>query len=360
MSIIEYKCPSCGGAITFDSTTQQMVCPYCDATFDVQGLQFYDEMLATDPQDNIDWHMPDSHWREGELDGMRVYGCKSCGGEIVGDETMAATSCLYCGNPVVIAGQFSGALRPDIVIPFKLDKDAAKNALKRHYKWKLLLPKVFREQNHIEEIKGLYIPFWLFDAAVDVNARYNATKVRSWSDSNYNYTETSHYLVSRQGDIGFESVPVDGASKMPDDLMESVEPFYLQDAVDFQTAYLTGYLADKYDVDANRCVVRANERIKKSTEAAFAGTVKGYHSVSVQSSSVHLKSGGARYALLPVWLLGTNWNGKRYMYAINGQTGQLAGDDLPVGRGAYWRWFFVFAAVYTPLIFTLLRLAVNM
>lgn len=66
------------------------------------------------------------------------------------------------------------------------------------------------------------MPFWLFDADADADIRYKATRVRTWSDSDYDYTETSYYSIGRSGDIGFDRVPVDGSSKMPDDLMESL------------------------------------------------------------------------------------------------------------------------------------------
>lgn len=98
----------------------------------------------------------------------------------------------------------------------------------RHLRGKRLLPKVFKDQNHIDEIKGIYVPFWLFDTDADADIRYRATKVRSWSDKNYNYTETRFFMVARSGNIGFTRVPVDGSTKMEDDLMESIEPFDLK------------------------------------------------------------------------------------------------------------------------------------
>ena len=343
----EYKCPCCGGAIEFDSNIQKMKCPYCDTEFDVETLKNYDESLKNDTADDMKWEISGgAEWQSGEADGLKSYVCKSCGGEIVGDENTAATSCPFCGNPVVMMGQFSGALKPDYVIPFKLDKKAAKAALKNHYKGKLLLPKAFKDENHIDEIKGVYVPFWLFDADADADIRYKATRVRAWSDSNYNYTETSFFAVERGGSVGFERVPVDGSSKMADDLMESIEPFDFSQAVDFQTAYLAGYLADKYDVDADQSILRANERIKASTEEAFRATVTGYATVAPESSSIRLKNGKAKYALYPVWLLNTTWNGKKYTFAMNGQTGKFVGD-LPVDKAAAKRWTFLLAAIFT-------------
>ena len=336
----EYKCPCCGGAIAFDSTLQKMKCPFCDTEFEMETLASYDNELKNEPEENMSWNdTAGTEWENGEADGLRSYVCKSCGGEIVGDETTAATSCPFCDNPIVMMGQFSGSLKPDYVIPFKVDKKAAKAALKKHYDGKRLLPKVFKDQNHIDEIKGIYVPVWLFDADADASIRYKATKVRAWSDQNYDYTETSFYAVSRGGKIGFERVPVDGSSKMDDTLMESIEPFDFSEAVNFQTAYLAGYLADKYDVDSEQSIGRANERIKKSTENEFAATVQGYATVTPEATSIRLQNGKAKYALYPVWLLNTTWNGEKYVFVMNGQTGKFAGN-LPLDKTAYKKWLF--------------------
>ncbi len=337
-AILEYKCPCCGGVIEYDSTSQQMKCPYCDTVFDEETLRGYDDVLKQDKEDDMVWETAaGSEWQEGETEGMAVYTCQSCGGEIVADSVTGATKCPYCDNPVIMTKQFAGDLRPDYVIPFKLDKKAAKAALRKHFEGKRLLPKVFKDENHIDEIKGIYVPFWLFDADADANIRYKATRVRVWSDSDYDYTETSHYAVHRAGNIGFERVPVDGSTRMEDDLMESIEPFDFSEAVDFQTAYLSGFLADRYDVTAEESIDRANERVKRSTEMAFAATVEGYNSVTPEHSSIHLSNGSAKYALYPVWLLNTSWNGEKYTFAMNGQTGKFVGN-LPVDKAAYWKW----------------------
>ena len=334
----EYKCPCCGGAIAFDSSLQKMKCGYCDTEFEMETLEKYDEELKNEVPDDMTWNnAAGSEWQEGETDDLVSYVCKSCGGEIICDKDTAATSCPFCGNPVVIMEQLSGHLKPDYVIPFKLDKAAAKAALLNHYKGKRLLPKIFMSENHIDEIKGVYVPFWLFSADVDASIRYRATRIRIWSDSKYNYTQTNYYSVARAGNVGFSLVPVDGSSQMADDLMESIEPFNFNDAVDFQTAYLAGYLADKYDVDAETSISRANERIKKSTEEVFAGTVEGYASVQTEASSITLSNSNAKYALYPVWILNTTWKDKKYTFAMNGQTGKLVGD-LPVDKSAYRKW----------------------
>lgn len=287
--LLQYKCPACSGQLEFNSSVQKMKCPYCDSEFDVATLKQYDSELENAAKDDMNWETnAGGEWKADETDGMDVYTCQSCGGEIVADSTTAASKCPYCDNPVVMTGKFSGDLRPDYVIPFKYDKNAAKSALNKHLEGKRLLPKVFKDQNHIDEIKGLYVPVWLFDAEADARIIYKAQKKKTWSDNNFNYTETSYYSVVRAGKLNFELVPVDGSSKMQDELMESIEPYDFKDAAAFQTAYLSGYLADRYDVTAEQSVDRANERIKNSTESTFASTVKGYSTFTAKQETSSL------------------------------------------------------------------------
>ena len=333
----EFKCPCCDGAIEFDSTLQKMKCPYCGSEFEMEALQAYDAELSQQPSENMTWDTAaGSDWQPGETEGLRIYTCNTCGGEIVADETTGASECPFCGNPVIMTGQFAGALKPDLVIPFKVDKKAAIAALQNHYKGKLLLPKVFKDENHIKEVKGLYVPVWLFDTDADAHVRYRATRTRRWSDSQYNYTETSHFSVTRAGGIGFENVPVDGSTKMDDTLMESIEPFDVSKAVDFRTDYLNGFLAERYDVTADECRARANERVKQSITDALAATVTGYNSVVPTGANMQIPDGSCRYALYPVWILNTTWNGQKYTFAMNGQTGKFVGD-LPVDKKAVWK-----------------------
>ena len=349
----DFKCPCCDGGIAFDSTSQKMKCPYCDTEFDVETIQSYQADINQNRQDEMNWDASGGQqWQQGEADGLRTYVCNSCGGEIVGDETLAATSGPFCGNPVVMKAQFAGNLKPDLVIPFRLDKAAAKDALRRHFKGKILLPKLFKDEVHLNEVKGVYVPFWLFDADANANIHYRATRVRTWSDSRYDYTETQYYHVARGGSIGFQAVPVDGSTKMQDEMMESIEPFDLSAAVDFNTAYLAGFLADKYDVDSSQSVQRANQRIKNSTEQAFASTVMGYTTVVPSSSNIKLRNGIARYALYPVWLLNTTWQGKNYHFVMNGQTGKFAGN-LPMDKSAYLKWLFGLTGAVGALVMLL-------
>ena len=121
----EYKCPACGGAMEFDSGSQKMKCPFCDAEVSIEE---FEQEQKKNPEETR-WEAGNgAQWKEDEISGMAVYSCQSCGGEITADKTTGATTCPFCGNRVVLKGQFEGELRPDYIIPFKLDKKAAKAA----------------------------------------------------------------------------------------------------------------------------------------------------------------------------------------------------------------------------------------
>lgn len=350
----QYKCPACGGEITFDPHSQNLKCPYCDTEYEPETLYAYDEQLGQ--SDNAEqWDTTDEGraWEAGETDGMRIYVCNSCGGEIIAEETTGATTCPYCGSPTIMTGQFAGDRRPDLVIPFQLDKKAAKEGLKKHLSNKKLLPAVFKDENHIDEIKGLYVPVWLFDTVADGQMRFRCTRSRVWQDRRFIYTETKHYSVQRGGTMPFGDIPVDGSSKMADELMESIEPFDLTKAVDFQTAYLSGYLADTYDVPADTCMARAKERVKATLERCIADTVRrDYDSATLESTSLHCYGGRVRYALYPVWVLHTSWQGKDYLFAMNGQSGKFVGD-LPMDKAAWWKWFGIYGAAFSAAVYGL-------
>lgn len=351
-NVTEFKCPSCGGSLEFNTDVQKMKCPYCDSELDVEALKDLEAQSIDPLADSFNWKNESTQWGASEAESVLVYSCKSCGGEIIAEHTTAASSCPYCDNFVVMHGNVSGSLKPDFVIPFKLNKQEAIERFKKHLQGKKLLNNVFKDANHIEEIKGMYVPFWLFDANAQGRVLYKATKISTRTDSNYRYTTTRYFSVIRAGALNFLKVPVDASEKMDDALMDSLEPYNFDEAVDFQTAYLSGYLADKYDVSEEMSIGRANNRIKASLYNALRDTVNGYASVSVASETINVIKGSSHYALYPVWILNTRWNDKLYTFAMNGQTGKFVGD-LPVDKKARTLHFLKYTAIASIITYAL-------
>ena len=347
----ELECPCCGGTLQFDSKSQNIICPYCDSQFSVDDLKQYSDDLASDKEEDTAWDesMVQAYTNQ-EMKGMKIYSCDSCGGEIIVPETTTSTSCPYCGNNVLVSKQMSGDLKPNIVIPFKNDKEVVLDSLKKFFKKKPLLPRSFSRENVIEEVKPLYVPFWLFDADVDGKVRFKGEISRRWSDANYDYKEIKYYSLVRGGRIAFDHVPVDGSQKMEDKLMESIEPYDFNEAVEFNAGYLAGFAADRYDISKEVTFNRATERFRDGTIQAFRGDIHGYENVSLQDSNIQLSNTKTLYALYPVWILNTKWRDKSYRFAVNGQSGKVAGD-LPVSPAKFAMFYAIFFLAITGVIF---------
>ena len=369
--VTNYQCPACTGPLHYSAKSGKLACDYCGSSFDVaeiEALYARKEAEAAAAKQAADakaeaaqaakaeaaeaaaasggWDTSDLSRDWGaEADGLRVYSCPSCGAELICDQSTAATACPYCGNPAIVPGQFSGALRPDYILPFRLSKDDAVQALRAHYKGKPFLPRSFTSANHIEQIQGVYVPFWLFDGGAEGAASYRASNTNVFETGDYEITETRHYHVVRAGSLAFEKIPVDASSKMPDDHLDSIEPFDYAQLRPFSTAYLPGYLADKYDVTIDDSRDRADTRCRETLAQALRDTVTGYGACVTEREDIALRRGKVHYALLPVWMLSTKWRGQDFLFAMNGQTGKLVGD-LPTDRGRFWG---MFAAIAAPL-----------
>ena len=343
--ITNYQCPSCTGPLQFSATTGKLECEYCGSGYTVEEIEKLYEEKNEKAESALETAAAAGEW---DAESMRAYLCPSCGAELLCDVTTAATACPYCGNPTVVPGQFADVKKPDYVIPFRVEKDAAVAALKQHYKGKPLLPGSFAKESHLEEVKGVYVPFWLYDGEATAAVTFSATRTHVHTTPRERITTTEHYRVERSGCVSFEKVPVDGSTKMPDGHMDAIEPFDYEKLEPFSMAYLPGFLADKYDVEAEECAQRAEDRCRNSAIAAMEETVTGYSTCSVQHADVQLKQNDIHYALLPVWLLSTRWQDKIYLFAMNGQTGKLVGD-LPVSKGKLAAWFLGLFAVFAAI-----------
>ena len=349
--ITEFKCPACTAPLHFSEETGRLECDYCGSSFSVeemearsaekerQAAEAFEKAAAEAKADAGKWDGPSGQDSWGE-DGahLKIYSCPSCGAELICDEATAATSCPYCGNNTIIPGQFRGALKPELVIPFRIGKEDAVKALKTHYKGKPFLPKSFSDENHIQEIKGIYVPFWLFDGQAEADVSFAATRSTVMVTGRERITTTRHFDVRRAGTVRFEKIPVDASKKMPDDYMDSLEPFQYDAMVPFSTAYLPGFFADIPDVSIEECSPRAELRATETAVEAMGRQVSGYETCIPTRKDAQLRRGRVRCALLPVWLLSTQWEGKRFLFAMNGQTGKMV-SDLPVSKKKYWAWW---------------------
>ncbi len=353
--VIEYKCPCCDAGLVFGEDTQQLTCEYCSNTFEIDAVKAYNDSQQQ-IEETFDWEEGENQtWSEAEQQTMRSFVCPSCGGEIVTEEHTAATFCPFCDNPTIMPGRVSGGWKPDGMIPFKTSKEDAKTAFLNLCKGKPLLPKFFTEDQRLEKITGMYVPFWLYDCAGELDGSYKATRVHHWSDSQYNYTRTEHFLLNRSADADFAGIPMDGSSKMEDTFMESIEPYDYSQVERFDMAYLSGYLADKYDVESKQGESRIRQRVNNALEDLIQPTLVGYSTAVPTRRNVNVRHSRVRYVLMPVWILNTRYRDKLYTFAMNGQTGKITGT-LPICPKRTAIWFGGLTAGITALSALLMRL----
>ena len=318
MDSVEYKCPNCNADLKFDPATQKLSCEYCDSSFTVEEIrQICAAAENSIPADAVSAQQEfESH--------TNLYHCKSCGAEIMADDQQTATFCYYCHNPVILSGKMTGAYKPNKVIGFKLTREQAESAFKEWVRKRRFVPDDFKSQQQIEKITGLYVPFWLADCNVDIDYQAEGRTSRSWRSGDYRYTETKIYSLVRQGNVVTKGIPADGESKIEDALMEAIEPYDYTALKDFSMSYLSGFFADKYDVDKKDVFPRIRQRATEACKQIIADSTKGY-SVSPRNEQLRFLSTDWSYMLLPVWFMSYNYNGQVYEFAINGQTGKLAG-----------------------------------
>ncbi|MDF2547283.1 MAG: hypothetical protein K0R93_2181 [Anaerosolibacter sp.] len=323
--VIHYKCPDCGADMRFDSESGKLSCDSCGRKDHVEDF----------PKEFIF-----NAFAEGEA---VEYHCKNCGAVILTDQDTTATTCSFCSAGVVLVDRLSGNMAPAKVIPFTISKEKAMKAFKTWCKNGLLTPKGFMTADRVKSITGIYVPFWLYDLNSKGHVDAICTNVRSYDRGEYNYTETSYYDVHRSVDLSYVKVPVDASEKMNDKLMDKLEPYDYSHLKDFNTPYLAGYIAEKYNYDDKQLFSRVKARIDQYVESYINSTISGYSTTAFKRKQIDTQQEKAYYTLFPVWMVCYDYNKSEHIFAMNGQTGKIVGKP-PISYGKVAAWFAAIAS----------------
>lgn len=318
--IIHYKCPDCGSDMRFDSYSGNLACGSCG-----RG-------------DNIETYPKEFLTHEFEKGEAIEYQCKNCGAVVVTEADTVSTTCCFCSAGVVIADRVSGSFAPSKVIPFSISKDQAKEAFKKWCGKGYLLPKDFANADRIKSITGMYVPFWLYDLRSKGEVDAVCTKKRTYTQGDYIYTETSYFDVHRQVDLRYVKVPVDASEKLDDKIMDTLEPYDYGNLKDFNTPYLVGYLAEKYNYDDKELFPRVKSRVEKYVNSYIDNTIKGYATTSYKRKDINTEQVNAAYTLIPVWMVSYDFDKKEHIFVMNGQTGKIVGKP-PISKKRVAAWF---------------------
>lgn len=307
MSAITYKCPNCDGGLVFDPESGTYACEYCLSKFTQEEL------------------VPDSQ------QSAVMYHCPSCGAEIITDETTAATFCFYCHNPIVLSGKLEGEYLPDGIIPFKITKE---ESIKRFQEWiqkKKFIPNGFYSKRQIEKMSGVYFPYWIYGCETDSYMNGTAKDIRIWRVGDIEYTETKIFAIRRAGKVSFRHLPKTALQKAQNAMLKGIFPYEFGAMEKFHMGYLSGFQAEKRDIDKESLSAEIRQEIQKYAEKRMRDTITGHNSFSVESQNHTIAEEKFQYTLLPVWVLTYRQGNQIYYFAMNGQTGEVVGK-LPVDK----------------------------
>ena len=375
--ISEQKCPACGGPMVFDPVSGKMLCEYCGTKVDIAETQEAAESSGNGSAGaagaagaaagaagaaagagaasaaggseaeatavgGFDFQNLSDQVTDENAEDLPIYNCKSCGAEIIAPPSQIALTCPYCGNNIVLTDKVTGKLRPDGVIPFKITAKQLPASMQNFYKGKVLLPKRFFSDSTMGHVTGVYVPFWVFSGKAEGTIDFVGDKSSSHRQGDYEITETSRYAMSRKISIPFKNLPVDASGRVDDALMDSMEPFDMNEAKPFDMRYLAGFTADRFDVAKNDIESRAKKRMLNTAAGIALANVAGYSNVRRTGGEVNLNL-DAKYLLFPIYLFDIKHDKKNYSFAVNGQTGKVVGE-IPTDKTVSRNYFLVRAA----------------
>jgi DNA-directed RNA polymerase subunit RPC12/RpoP len=341
------KCPNCGSNLTLNADTGLLDCPNCGSSFDPQKLAVTVEELEAKQAEPTDTSQAPAQadaqaQAQGEAQPQEApeqteFVCNACGAKLVTDSHTAATFCAFCGSPALVGKRLTEQFQPQYMIPFKYSRKSAEEAFIQWAgkgKW---TPFGFVSKKNVQKMTGLYVPFWLFNINATIDAKGTATK--SHYRGNDEIVESFNF--ERKAQLYWNNVPLDGETRIDDALMEAIEPFDFRALMPYDYRYLPGFYADRYDQTPQDLSGRATKRGIDGINQALNSSLKGtYDRFTIKENLSRIDSMEANYALLPVWFLSYKYRNKYYYFAMNGQTGEVAGQ-VPVSPVKKMMFFFI-------------------
>ncbi|NLY72370.1 MAG: hypothetical protein GX079_01575 [Tissierellia bacterium] len=328
MSLLNYKCPSCGASITYDPNQDMGHCEFCGSTFTLDELEKYNKEDQGEEkavgQDGAQEKVQDDE----EISG---YTCENCGAEVVSDTTTSATFCYYCHSPVIIKRQLAGDFKPDYIVPFAIDKKKAQETFLSWANKQTYVPRSFTEDSQLEKITGVYLPYWFADVKTNVNVSGVGTTTNVYTRGDTEYTEYMDYAVNANGDFDIKGIPELAFTQIDRDLVKSVDDFSSAELRDFNMLYLSGFFSEKYDIDKEEVKSSFLKQAQSYAEDYVNSQFAQYDSVKRDVDQVDTNIEKISYVLLPTWVLTYQYLDKNYVYMLNGLTGEAFGE-LPVDK----------------------------
>jgi len=348
----KYTCPSCGGEAQWNPAKQALVCVYCGtvspAKLDAETGEIEEHDLVAALR-----NIPDDQ-RGWQAEKVSVK-CQSCQAISVFDAGRVGQRCEFCGSSALIPfEQTKAPIKPESLLAFKMSEAQVRDKIRGWYSSHWFAPNLLKTSAHTDSVKGIYLPYWTFDAQVHADwtaeSGYFYYETESYRDSDGNEQTRQVQRTRWEPSSGFvdhffddELVPASQGVAPP--LLRKIEPFPTRELVKFDPGFLSGWVVEQYQIDLVAAAQLARERMEREVTQMCASEVPGETHRDLQVAA-DFAAQTFKHILVPVWLLNYIYGAKNFQVIINGYTGSVAGK-YPLS------WIKVTLAVLAALIILL-------
>ncbi|HWD21084.1 MAG TPA: zinc ribbon domain-containing protein [Verrucomicrobiae bacterium] len=331
----KFSCPACGGEAQWNPAKKALICPFCGTTSPAQ------EELSAGGQGAIVEHdlvaalrgIPDAQrgWQAAKVSVK----CQSCQAISVFDPERVSQRCDFCGSTALVPyEEIKEAFRPESLLPMKISESQVRDAIRQWYGSRWFAPNALKRGALTDTVKGLYIPYWTFDA--QVHGEWTA-------ESGYYYYETETYrddkgeMRTRQVqkvrwvpsagalDHFFDDELVPASKGVQPEMLRKIEPFpTTKELVPYNAGYLSGWVVERYQIDLVAAAQEGRAEMESEMQRLCSAEVPGDTQRNLQVQNDY--SGQTfKHILTPIWLLSYNYGARNFQVVINGYTGTIAG-----------------------------------
>ena len=323
----KFPCPSCGGNMHFDPASAMLKCEYCDSTVNFERLK--DEIKEYDFS-KVDEQMSDVNEWSGDAVNIK---CESCGAQTVITDDTISRECAFCGSSHIVKQEEMKGISPESVIPFSITKKQADGILGKWIGKRMMAPRKLKTESVKDRFKGMYIPYWTYDSdtvytytaqAGDYYYVTETTRDASGKQVTQQVRKIRWRMVSGSSARYFDDVQVYATTKVDNNLLRRTEPYTLGKLQPFQAQFLSGFNAERYSVDVKTGWQKAEGYIMDALREDVRRMVVADEVRNIVLN-VHHKEIRYKHILVPLWLAGYTYAGKKYQVMVNGENGKLAG-----------------------------------
>ncbi len=331
------RCPNCGGQVVYDPKTAKLICKYCQGETEANNFSIPQESAKPESEEYME---------------TNIYHCSSCGADLMLNGTEASTFCSYCGSPTIVFDRVSKELRPKWIIPFKITESQALKCIRERFEEGSYIPKKIKELT-VDKVHAIYMPYWLF-----------TTYIRRGMMVEASTNDDGTFLYVRDASCRYKKMTLDASMKLNNEMSRRLEPFHMDELVEFDVAYLSGFYADKYDVHKEALASANLERCRDYLDDAILDTCPHVNKMTTGSLCNYKKKDireesqieNVEYALLPAYFVNLKYDTGRQLVIVNGQTGKVVGN-LPFEKERFISKFIIHSIIASPIFMILSYIA---